>query len=505
AEKKILVEYGLHDTHAFLGLIIFTTWDTFLYGLAAHKTIGNRFTLPAGAIAESLLIFDEVQMYQDKSMYMPKLIGLVLDLLSKANVPTIIMSATIPDILKEIIAGNSRHLTVYNNDSRKPSRGEITVISIEEGDSEKLGKVIIEKVRAALEKNVKILIVRNTVRNAISTYNAIKKKFGDKKIMLLHSRFTIADREKKEKDIEKSEIIVATQVVESGLDMPNVGLVITDIAPIDALIQRIGRCARRKDEKGEAVILIEDSTGTSKNSGVEKCKGFQEVLSKFGFSEENVKAHVVSKREGTYVEVYEEDKKSKKGENVKQVTTSYPFAPYDPLVLMRTYDKLNMLSQCIYDLNTAREALNYVYKFIDYSIVPRELSITWIYFQKLNLFSLPPDYEIKARPALYAMLYAGDTTHFDSRKVIMIDYKLLTAHKNLIEINGEIKELTYVIDEESKKAKPEFQKTYKLLPCRIYLLSPSVYNNETGIDISEEKAEETEEEAEEGEEGDQDE
>ena len=73
-------------------------------------------------------------------------------------------------------------------------------------------------------------------------------------IHLLHSRFYPRDRKNIEKelvlrlgkgrqDIKDNYILVSTQVVEAGMDF-SVEHLYSELAPINSLIQRAGRCAR---------------------------------------------------------------------------------------------------------------------------------------------------------------------------------------------------------------------------------------------------------------------
>lgn len=95
------------------------------------------------------------------------------------------------------------------------------------------------------------LIVCNTVERACATFDAIREKGRNKNLELVHSRFRPEERKDwRTKFLSKSEctagvdrIIVATQVVEAGVDI-SAGLLITDRAPWPSLVQRFGRCAR---------------------------------------------------------------------------------------------------------------------------------------------------------------------------------------------------------------------------------------------------------------------
>jgi CRISPR-associated endonuclease/helicase Cas3 len=94
---------------------------------------------------------------------------------------------------------------------------------------------------------------------------AAKVRGTETSVMLLHARFTSKHRAEKEQTIRAefgskkknwsnpSLILVATQVIEVGLDITCENLH-TEIAPASAVLQRAGRCARFKDERGDVFI-----------------------------------------------------------------------------------------------------------------------------------------------------------------------------------------------------------------------------------------------------------
>jgi hypothetical protein len=115
---------------------------------------------------------------------------------------------------------------------------------------------LVSQLRADLGSGGCALVLRNTVGRAQATYDALSDHFaGD--LTLLHSRFTAADRKRIESQLlgelgppEASSrparrIVVATQVVEQSLDV-DFDLMITDLAPTDLLLQRIGRLHRHE-------------------------------------------------------------------------------------------------------------------------------------------------------------------------------------------------------------------------------------------------------------------
>ena len=505
AERLVTIEYGLEPTHAFLGWVVVTTWDALLYGLAAHRTVGRRFTFPAGAIAQSLIVFDEVQMYQDEGLYMPRLLSLVVEQLSEANVPVVVMSATIPSELRKMIVRESKIVTVTSDDGKKPERGKVSV-QVVEGNIES----VLDEVKDTLKRGGRVLIVRNTVDRAVSTYLTLKPVAEELGVeaLLIHGRFAVEDRKKKERALDGAQLIVATQVVEAGLDLPNVGLVVTDIAPLDALIQRVGRCARRKGEKGKAIVLVE----TQDCDGFPKIKGFSEALS------------IIEERVGTKIEPFVEFENHKEYKRVLKITLDvsdkkqatwyigtlktikelkkkkppkdllivpYDTAPYDPLVLLRTYDELGSLGHYLYNVEEARKALDRVYEFhYANNIVPKEFHSAYIYFRELKLFSAPPEYELRSRPELYSMLYVldedlenvGGEVSLNPNRIIRISHSTLVAKWNSIKncIEGKV-----VREWDSKEEKYRWvlesanEKSPRALT--IYAVSKDCYSEELGL------------------------
>ncbi len=95
------------------------------------------------------------------------------------------------------------------------------------------------------------LVIVNTVDAAIETFDAIEKRSGGAvALQLIHSRFRGIERSRWTEFLHRDacspgvdRILVATQVVEAGVDISADALV-TEMAPWTSLVQRIGRCAR---------------------------------------------------------------------------------------------------------------------------------------------------------------------------------------------------------------------------------------------------------------------
>jgi CRISPR-associated endonuclease/helicase Cas3 len=95
------------------------------------------------------------------------------------------------------------------------------------------------------------LVVCNTVERACVTFEAVRSMECSQPIELVHSRFRAAERiHWRQRFLSRdacargaNRIIIATQVVEAGVDL-SAGCLVTDLAPWSSLVQRFGRCAR---------------------------------------------------------------------------------------------------------------------------------------------------------------------------------------------------------------------------------------------------------------------
>jgi CRISPR-associated endonuclease/helicase Cas3 len=107
---------------------------------------------------------------------------------------------------------------------------------------------------AAARAGKNVLIVYNTVGDAQLCYQYVRAISGDLPIGLLHSQFSAGDRDKREAHWTevlgptgvgrpKGSVLVSTQVVEQSVDL-DADLLITELAPTDMILQRIGRLWR---------------------------------------------------------------------------------------------------------------------------------------------------------------------------------------------------------------------------------------------------------------------
>jgi CRISPR-associated endonuclease/helicase Cas3 len=104
--------------------------------------------------------------------------------------------------------------------------------------------------------------IRNTVGDAVQAYEALAGRLGPGRVTLFHARFALGHRLDIERDVldcfgkasgprqRAGRVVVATQVVEQSLDL-DFDEMVTDLAPVDLLIQRAGRLRRHvRDNAG---------------------------------------------------------------------------------------------------------------------------------------------------------------------------------------------------------------------------------------------------------------
>jgi len=231
--------------------------------------------MPAGSIASSVVVFDEAHMYRDGFTF--SVMRALMEILHKSNIPFVVMTATMPESLeKSLFEG------IKLRDDQK-LLGDVSIdsdlrITLEDDPLYSNGNVNIPDKLLERIKEKKTLIVVNQVKRAQKIYEEIKTilDLREEEIVLLHSRFTRADRKQHEEKAismiphkeegkiiipEGTGVVVSTQVLEAGIDF-SAELLLTELAPADSLIQRAGRCARYEGESGEMVIFqVEDDKG----------------------------------------------------------------------------------------------------------------------------------------------------------------------------------------------------------------------------------------------------
>ncbi|MEM2930748.1 MAG: DEAD/DEAH box helicase [Thermoproteota archaeon] len=92
-----------HHTNIFYADFAVSTFDVFTYAYARNSRTGHHLEFPAGTIATSYVVFDEAHMLQDEYSYSHSVLNKILHVLSTSGVPTLVMTATMPKPIEDVI------------------------------------------------------------------------------------------------------------------------------------------------------------------------------------------------------------------------------------------------------------------------------------------------------------------------------------------------------------------------------------------------------------------
>ncbi len=234
-------------------------------------------------IGSKVLVLDEVHAYD---AYMQDILIKLLSWCRELRVPVVMLSATLPSVTKQSI------LKVYGIMDRV-EQDYPAITSVFEDETYSVAPIP----DVSCKKEVKISIIRelnqweaisrraihmvreggcicilvNTVGNAQQLYETIKKdKPEEIEIFLFHAAFSVRRRQQIEKEVvncfgkdktrrPQKAILIATQVVEQSADV-DFDSMITEIAPIDLLLQRMGRVFRHENTPRSRVWKVPELT-----------------------------------------------------------------------------------------------------------------------------------------------------------------------------------------------------------------------------------------------------
>lgn len=291
--RSIPAEWFLGHKRGLLSAITVGTIDQLLH--AATRT--RHVMLRHAGLASRVVVLDEVHAYD---VYMAQFLFEALRWLADAGVPVVLLSATLPpDLRAKLVCSylqgaltardvdlsalppvngypSALSVCVVNGELRFRTRAsapwrpsvpvEVEILAEEpDGAPDQVVAQLVE----ALHDGGCALVVRNTVTRAQRTYTAVKEKFGSDAV-LLHARLAAGERASRTEQVlellgrpgrdgapprPRRLVVVATQLAEQSFDV-DVDLLITDLAPIDLLLQRIGRLHRHtrpETERGPCV------------------------------------------------------------------------------------------------------------------------------------------------------------------------------------------------------------------------------------------------------------
>ncbi|WP_367431254.1 type I-E CRISPR-associated protein Cse1/CasA [Streptomyces celluloflavus] len=226
------------------------------------------------AMVGKVVVIDEVHAYD---AYMNTYLDRVLSWLGAYRVPVVVLSATLP-------AGRRRELaeayTGGSADALDDATGYPLLTAVAPGAepvtaspaaSGRRNDVVLERLaddETALADRLAValadggcaLVVRNTVDRVTDTAAALRARFGAEHVTVAHARFIDVDRARKDASLltrfgppdrdgtsphrpQEAHIVVASQVAEQSLDV-DFDLLVTDLCPVDLLLQRMGRLHR---------------------------------------------------------------------------------------------------------------------------------------------------------------------------------------------------------------------------------------------------------------------
>lgn len=227
--------------------------------LLAHLN-GRHWEERRALTKHSVLVLDEIHAYE------PYTLGMLAEALSRESPRRLAFaSATLPSALQHLFPEGEIIEAEQSLWERKRHR-----LVVQEG----MLLQSLEEVMQFARQDKKVLIVANTVADAQAIYRMLQEQYHWNRLHLLHAQFIFRHRQQKEKEVSEAvpgTVFVATQVVEVSLDI-DYDVLLTEIAPIDALVQRMGRVNRQAKRQQAPVYLF-----TRWGKGTERVYG-REVL-----------------------------------------------------------------------------------------------------------------------------------------------------------------------------------------------------------------------------------
>ena len=239
-------------------------------------------------LAGKVLLVDEVHAFDP---YMRQLLSALLEAHATQGGSAILLSATLPecfrsDLVDAYARGLGQQKVSLEQTTAYPLVSHFNKLGLQEtpidtrdivkrkvsfkrlGDEATALKIISKYVA----KGQCVCWIRNTVRDARAAYGQVIELAGVErdKVGLFHSRFAMVDRQAIEENVlvkfgkestsadRKGQVLIATQVVEQSLDL-DFDVIVSDLSPMDLLIQRAGRLQRHiRDAQGNCLDCGKD-------------------------------------------------------------------------------------------------------------------------------------------------------------------------------------------------------------------------------------------------------
>lgn len=234
-------------------------WSTSVVSCTVDTVLGvvqnNRRGLYAWpALAQSAFVFDEIHAYDE-----PLFAALLRFLRDLPGLPVLLMTASLPAsreaALQEVLEGRGQPWQPICGPVELETRPRYRKGVIADNDP-------LPIIRQVLASGGKVLWVCNTVGRVMHAADWT----NDFEALIYHSRFKYEDRVARHKAVieafkqEGPVLAICSQVAEMSLDL-SADLLVTDLAPVPAMIQRLGRLNRRaKDgDPTKPLVVVEPS------------------------------------------------------------------------------------------------------------------------------------------------------------------------------------------------------------------------------------------------------
>lgn len=296
-ECLIVHEWFEGRKQALLSDFVVATVDQFLMASLKQKHVMLRHLGLSGKV----VIIDECHAYD---AYMNVYLDRTLMWMGAYGVPVIILSATLPSerrkkLVNAYLKGRYKSKSNFPNEKNNlyprltyTSGNEIITKSIDTDSDKKIVKITnVSEIDLADVISTKLCgggcaaIIVNTVDYAQKIYDFLSDELSEFNVVCFHSRFAATDRAetetmlllkagKKSSENDRNKlVVVATQVLEQSLDL-DFDFMVTELCPMDLLLQRSGRLHRHnrtrpKELKSPELALLtsadeKDSTIYSK-------------------------------------------------------------------------------------------------------------------------------------------------------------------------------------------------------------------------------------------------
>ncbi|WCN07359.1 CRISPR-associated helicase Cas3' (plasmid) [Streptomyces sp. M92] len=260
---------------AMLASFVAGTIDQLLFAGLKSRHLALRHL----AVAGKVVVIDEAHAYDT---YMSVYLDRVLSWLGAYRVPVVVLSATLPaSRRRELVAAYSRRdeaVSLGGTQAAVPDAyplltavapGGVPMVRSPQASArssqvrlERLADgldVLADRLESELADGGCVLVIRNTVKRVLETARALRDRFGAENVTVAHSCFVDLDRAGKDRELlrlfgppEKTDarpsgrhIVVASQVAEQSLDV-DFDLLVSDLCPVDLLLQRMGRLHRHR-------------------------------------------------------------------------------------------------------------------------------------------------------------------------------------------------------------------------------------------------------------------